>query len=420
MYARRYAKDQSGFSLIEIAVVLVILGLLIPPLVIAYNVTMQRIKYQKTRAAFSSVEGAINLFVVNNGRYPVPASLAGSEGDAWYGTEGNNATPELCTSATWFASDGMCVTNTVPEILIGAVPFDALGLEPENTEDYWHRKLLYAVTRSQATAGSYIPKLAAGSGITAMAYGDMAAAPANLPGAYDMVLVSFGENGEGAYTNRAVAMNICAPGGVVQLENQNCDYDDVFMLDSHPNSSFRATGARSMVNDANYYDDFTSEQEFVPAGIWFENGIDPDYAMTLSAKVGIGTVQPKDRLHVIGGVRAGNGVSPASIITPEICDKYFEDPGAECFETELIGGNRPEMDCGENLIPGDEPVLKVGNDQVYCASPVDSFGSVTDASGTAYKFSAGTFTPLDCPSLLGPGAMMTGIDGAGVVTCALP
>ena len=162
-------KNQKGFSLIEVAILLMVIGIVVTPMVAMYNVEIAKNRVNETRASFADVKSAVNLYIAAHGRYPRPASLSAVEGDADYGEEVPLAGPHPnCNAAmaAWFASDGYC---KAAGILIGAVPFDALGLDPEAGTDYWDNKIIYAVTTSQTDSGSFTQNPADGA-ITVRSY----------------------------------------------------------------------------------------------------------------------------------------------------------------------------------------------------------------------------------------------------------
>lgn len=68
--SKRFAASQLGFSLIEIMVVLVIIGLLVS--IVAPNVLDQAdgARVKKVRADFSAIETALSMYRLNNYTYP--------------------------------------------------------------------------------------------------------------------------------------------------------------------------------------------------------------------------------------------------------------------------------------------------------------------------------------------------------------
>ena len=232
---------------------------------------------------------------------------------------------------------------------------------------------------------------------------DGSGTPADLASDYDMVLVSMGETQEGAYSNAAVLVSPCV-GAVAEYEDENCDFDEVFLLDSDPQVSANSTV--SHVAGASFFDDFTLAQQSYPLDIWYEHDLVPDYAISQATRVGVGTTDPQVRLHVMGDIQADT-----DILTDQICD----DDQTGCFNPEIIAGNVAAMDCMDNSIPGIEPVLSIGNSRVYCASAVDLSGNALD--GQAYEFDMSIFNAVNCAAT---GQLVTQIDASGTPICDTP
>lgn len=372
------------------------MGLIVVPIATIYNNYVKQLKINETRNAQTDVRNAINIYIPNNGRYPRPAKFNVSEGDTDFGAEGV-ANPALCSSASWFATDGLCRTdNTASAVLIGAVPFNALGMSIEGTKDYWGNPLLYAVSLSQTDALTYG---SAGGSVTVQVL-DPARDPVNLATNYDMLVVSFGETAKGGYSNAATLISPCV-GSVAENEDENCDFDDTFLLDRDPDNIENST--YSEVAGQDFFDDFTLAQDTFPRDIWYQHEVDPNYVISQATRVGVGTTDPQARLHVMGDTQVDTNIQSNQICNSDV---------TACFNPEIIDGNVPDMDCRENTVPGEEPVLSIGNSRVYCASAVDPAGNAID--GQAYRFDMSIFTAQDCQTT---GQLMQGIDASGRPVC---
>ncbi len=185
---------QRGFSLVEMAVVLVIIGLLLGGLLMPLSAQMEQEKRNKTTLLLEDIKEAILGFAVANDRLPCPAMpvSAGVEAPVGGGT---------CTSQ------------------FGFVPVVTLGLAGDtNTDglllDAWGNPLRYSVTR---TGGSFdfttFNNIALGANPdlvvcdTASASGINCSAGMTLVSNAPVVLYSMGKDG---------ALN---PGSAEQLEN---------------------------------------------------------------------------------------------------------------------------------------------------------------------------------------------------------
>lgn len=395
-----FCNKNKGFSLIEIAILMVIVGLFAVPLAQAYHIWVKQKEYGTTEARQIEVLYAINHFVNENGRYPVPASLIAIEGDAAYGAEGN-PDPLECTNAGWEATDGLCRTDTANgPILIGAVPFQALRLNASSSIDKWHNRFLYAVSRNQTDPALYSALDTAGA-ITVRSYSESHVPTIDVTHGttYDVIVVSHGRTGMGAYTVAGVQPIPCTAG---RVESENCNLTSTFILHVHPENSSVRTHATS--DTPRFYDDMTRAQNFVPTDQWYRHNPAVSHATTRATRIGINTNDPEVRVDVHGNIRADT-----AIVSDAVCGAG----GLDCFNPRIIAGTQPEMDCNQNSIPGTEPVLRIANSRVRCGSPVDNSGNPID--GDAFQFT--TFTPKNC---LATGELMIGIDASGQPICAVP
>ncbi|MBI3329538.1 MAG: type II secretion system major pseudopilin GspG [Nitrospinae bacterium] len=67
---RRVTAEEAGFTLIEIMVVIIILGLLATLVIPNITGYTEKAKREKVRADIASLEGALDLFKADNGFYP--------------------------------------------------------------------------------------------------------------------------------------------------------------------------------------------------------------------------------------------------------------------------------------------------------------------------------------------------------------
>ena len=62
--------DDSGFTLIEIMVVVVIIGILVGAVALNFRTAPDQARWNKTKAAVATLESAVELYKLDNGRYP--------------------------------------------------------------------------------------------------------------------------------------------------------------------------------------------------------------------------------------------------------------------------------------------------------------------------------------------------------------
>lgn len=175
---------QKGFSLIELAIVLVVVALLLGGLLVPLTMQIEQQKIRETQKMLEEIKEALVGYAVVNDRLPCPATAASSGAEATIG--------------------GACVP------LEGFVPVQTLGLNlPVDAQgllvDAWGNRVRYRVTSSDGNAftttngmktttmGSLTPNLhvcASSTGVTGTTCGTAASLVNTAP----VVLLSQGKN----------------------------------------------------------------------------------------------------------------------------------------------------------------------------------------------------------------------------------
>ncbi|NCC22932.1 MAG: hypothetical protein EOM26_10815, partial [Alphaproteobacteria bacterium] len=119
-------KDVKGFSLVELAIGLMVVGLLLVPFVQYLTVERKRLETEETQTKYyQSIARAIGQFYLENEAYPCPAPLGRPITEAAAGLGACADIDALADDTCDFsAGAGYCkVVGTSPSpILIGAVP----------------------------------------------------------------------------------------------------------------------------------------------------------------------------------------------------------------------------------------------------------------------------------------------------------
>jgi len=166
----RRKSGKRGFTLIEIAVVLVIVGLLIGATVTGVQPVVLSSKISQTNTKMDRIELALLAYVMQNGCLPCPAngqlgSAASSPGNTavssdagWsYGAPTRYYGPNHATNNQPCAAP----TGTGCQQTVGVVPWNSLGLRDADTVDQWQNRITYAVTSSlTVTAGTSMARTA--------------------------------------------------------------------------------------------------------------------------------------------------------------------------------------------------------------------------------------------------------------------
>lgn len=331
-HMKKLLNDQSGMTLIDMAMVLMVLGLLLTPALGTYKnwkIEKERGETQKNQLAINK---AIADYYFINGEYPCPANPALGPQDANYGVADCPATLTAGGAA-----------------YIGGVPFTELLLPTDATLDGFRNKFTYAVSANLVNGATF----AAGGQLDTQARDCTTGALASAHSDTHFIILSHGENGVGARTANGTPRQACPAAGT-NTETENCDGDVTFVEQNCAASSAGGSG--------NFYDDLTFYTWAPPTRIWAESSADPDDIMTNVGKVGINNTNPEFSLDVVGNIRASD------TWVNEICDLgNMSNPAAAagCFRPELIGGDEPDMDCANNT-DGSTIMTGIGNSKAKC------------------------------------------------------
>lgn len=427
-----------GFSLIEIAIALAVSGLLMSGIIQAsrMNLIVRPIKTTETR--FEIVEKAMQKFLAINGRLPCPSR---PELDLDVSTGGQEvcdiASIPVCVNdqdTTASGGAGVCYAYdaskygrdadkdsvyTDDKVVIGGIPYKALGISSENAVDGWNRKLRYAVSQRLTDLGSYDPDFGSIFVVNAkeisnystditkyrvetLATGNEdfnASSPAPY-GSAQFVLISSSINRAGAYVFSASGNLVGAssekykcltslktPSEYFGLDFENCNQDKYFLTDDrYAIMNIDGTTDQYYYSDDLVHDAFTIEP--YNDGMWGFSGFAFDYKLPASVvnasflgRVGIGTDIPSVALDVNGNLTANK------IYAKEICE------GSKCFKVKMVSGNG-SASCSKHA----------------------GFISGFDINGEPVCVNANFSKDLSCSS----GYMFYGVDSSGNALCRTP
>ncbi|GEM_PF-2221268 len=196
-----------GFSLVELSVVIVIVGLLAASALTGAEIFIERTRRDITRDRLVDIKAALQEYAtVNGGMLPCPAARNLIFGDPLFG---------FATDCT--VAPPASVTDT-GAVRIGAVPVRTLNLPADYIGDSWNGKFTYAMTEAMATSGTANGAITIqdGSGTTIT----------NPAGQGAWIVVSHGRNRMGAYGVDSTAIGIACTG--TTPEEENCDNNVTF------------------------------------------------------------------------------------------------------------------------------------------------------------------------------------------------
>lgn len=323
-------RNENGLTLLELAVGLMILGLLITPVIASYNLYIKEQQKVDSDGHIQSVQSALQKYVTRNGRYPLPAARTARMGSAGYGQQFAGVFIACAPNINQpCRTDGYRDTVADPDtdndkVLIGDVPSAELGLPADLTIDGYGNKLTYAVSEYLTNAATFQED----RGVIKIH--DAASAMTDRTGTSSDVhylVFSHGQNGKGAFNINGIMVSACnAPG----VDVENCDNDALFT----DNFTFSASNAvvtggnvvaqtryqrqQSLVAGNTNYDDFLRFVTNSASDLWARtaSAMNSDLFSTApgNARIGAGPV-PSAKLHVMGDVLATANVQARRLCT---------------------------------------------------------------------------------------------------------
>lgn len=413
------ANREAGYTLIEMAIVITVVGLILGSFISAYSIYQKTKAQQTTENNASLLTAALGNFLVQYGRYPCPARLDLPRGDARYGleTECNPAVtappaPLPAYPSPWTAgaySNGLYFENGVshvdvnpspantclaagptvtgscqiPRIRRGGIPFRSLGLPEEQSQDGWGNRFQYAVTENLAVTTSYVRR---SGGIVVYDRNQAAGGAIELTRTDNRahyVLFSSGIDRAGAFSSTGQQMMPCLAAG---YDRENCNTSAANAL------AYYASGPLAPAMGAQHFDDYVQFFSSVETPLWrvaddggfhIRDLIDAE----AGGQIGIGLDVPavNATVDVAGEVRANDSNSLAS----EVCDPSR----SQCIPVSKFGSETDDFKCPANTYA-----------RAFGLRSNPSGNPTTDAGAKYIK--CVPFSPTTCP----PGEIMTGVE----------
>lgn len=135
-------RHNTGFTLIEVAMVMVIIGFILAASIAPLNRQIERGRVQETNKLLDEIETALYGFAIANRRLPCPADA-----------------DSLGQEAETPANTGICNVGGTINSISGFVPGRALGISGKYNEDVllldaWNNPIRYSVTQSNTNGGA--------------------------------------------------------------------------------------------------------------------------------------------------------------------------------------------------------------------------------------------------------------------------
>lgn len=231
-----------GFTLIELAIVIIVISLLVVPSMKAFQTWQEQSRRTANQQRLAAVQQSLANFMLQYGRLPCPSSFIARSADADYEREvvplclnqdGKTYTPD---GKGTFAATGRSTPKQIPpvnpDIIIGAVPVRDLGLPDSMREDAWGHLFTYAVSASETTTlggGAGVIDVVDEHGHSVLPYAADRTNPDKIStGTALYVLVGHGKDGKGAYLAHPGAAVTAPPvpcDSTPGLDNLNCSFE---------------------------------------------------------------------------------------------------------------------------------------------------------------------------------------------------
>ena len=145
------SKIKRGFTLLELAIALAIVGLLLGGLSVPLSKRLAEQQYAETQVSIDKAMDALVGFALLNGRMPCP-DISTTVADNRDGLEDPGVSGGF-TCAVGANTGTFNYTNSsdVNGASWGDLPWKTLGLSPPNNADAWNNRLRYAVVTNLAT-----------------------------------------------------------------------------------------------------------------------------------------------------------------------------------------------------------------------------------------------------------------------------
>jgi prepilin-type N-terminal cleavage/methylation domain-containing protein len=237
---RKRHHHRRGFSLIELAIVLAISGVILGMVLKLTDTAGTQECYANTSKQLNDIREAIERFAMKNDRFPLPARRNVGVDSPTFGRE--VALADVATQLD-------VVGTTGGGAVFGALPFQALGIPFANAADCFGNKLTYVVTKDLADPTDPKKFLTPG---TAGAIQIKASATDVFLAEAGYAIISHGadqlgavKNNYNAATNTLATRKWCT--STAELRTENCDVTNNAIVSSVYNDGKTAA--------ANYFDD---------------------------------------------------------------------------------------------------------------------------------------------------------------------
>ena len=429
-----------GFTTIELAIVIVISGLMFTGLLSVYQTYKLDLGYKKTVEHIEKIDSSLKEYLWSNNTYPCPADPTLLPTHPDYGVSvqcGLGAGANTCAvqrpnlTNAGVESNVACAESTVDRnvdgiddmVLIGAFPFRTFQDQAQNgiisdffrevyTYDGYDMRYTYAVSANMAAPATFsYPNMVNPHFGAITVVDENGLQMTEPPNSAHYVIVSHGANKRGAYSPEGVQNQNCLfstltldgiddpalPGNAaagLSLEIENCDHI-ITNTATNNDAAFRKAIRSKNEGNPSFFDDIVYYKFNFETSLWqtatnSAAGRQYQYATNLgNVGIGNGLNTPAAKLHVGGDVMIEKRIeSQNGFCNPDARDATLATP-PECMQVEFIAGNTTS--CGPNEVAVAiaqnglicEPLFNAGTPtfNALCGqdvSDLDSDGDVTE------------------------------------------
>jgi hypothetical protein len=280
---RRCLTDQSGSALAMVMMAVLMVGVLAVAGMRMAGPKQDLSRTTQTQISKSQIDKAISLYVARNGALPCP-----EDGSNDAGTAGGKPS-------------AICAATLNSTAIWGVLPWQALGLSPQDAVDKWGHRLTYAVSVDGTTKNNICQ---ATGGLTTLHLTDLQT-PFKTA-AY--VLVSHGVNGRGAFApNSGLIGGQTPPPAATDFEAANCPRDVKSPASNCPGlaaTSYRSGpyGSGSLASSTTWFDDIVTANDGSPYSCLCTLPSTPVFSVAGSPVTGVTALQTGNSVTVTATV----------------------------------------------------------------------------------------------------------------------
>lgn len=378
--AINHRKSEQGYTLIEMAMVMLIVGIIVSGGLFVWH--LYKVEQRKEITETNRFRISLNLedFKSLYGRYPCPARYDAVRGDADYGVEGDctdvSVPPGTCANGycveesqrTIFMPDG---TEVTPRVRRGAIPFRTLFMEERDSYDAYNARYSYAVTEVLTDWQTF-----------SSARGGISIVDNQIPVSNSVVepahsglyfVFSHGSDSIGAYNVQGQLLQPC---NGPMLDNENCNTSATERFATYRSSVHSEVpptiidagavvpGGGAAVDANTRYDDNVFFAGIAKNPIWRISDADRDDVHDVlpdaDRLITIGDAVPEQEVNVDDVTRVSPNPDQQGLAqTNALCAENSAD--GDCFDPSLIGGEEGTNQCEE-----DEVGRGVGSSRFRC------------------------------------------------------